>query len=497
MSLTSKLIQAAHNFRLSDKHIWKLWPRVNCAVTIGALCIVLIACSLTACAGGPQDSSAPPDAATNLSQWHVGTGRAKITPREPMWMAGYASRNAPFQDVLQDLWAKALCLQDAQENRLLLVTLDLVGINRQLSQEICQRLQERHGLQRSQIVLSTSHTHSGPVVGKNLRPMYSYQLSAGQQQQIVDYSGWLQEQILQAAQQAVDSRQPAALSWGSGTATFATNRRNNAEPEVPKLRTAGQLVGPVDHSVPVLVVTSAQQSPLAIVFGYACHATVLSGYRISGDYPGFAQAELEQQYPGCTAMFWAGCGADQNPLPRRTEELAQHYGQQLAVAVQSVLRTHELQVITGPIRHQYREVPLAFAHIPSREQLVEQTQSANIYEKMRAQLLLEDVDAGQPLSPAYPYPVQTWQFQAGPQWVHLGGEVVVDYAARIKSQFHGSRTWVTGYANDVMAYIPSVRVLREGGYEGATAMIYYGLPSSWSENVEQEIMAEVTAQLGN
>jgi hypothetical protein len=52
---------------------------------------------------------------------------------------------------------------------------------------------------------------------------------------------------------------------------------------------------------------------------------------------------------------------------------------------------------------------------------------------------------------------------------------------------------VAGYSNDVMAYIPSRRVLLEGGYEGESAMIYYGLPTKWSAEVEEHIIRETRA----
>ena len=71
----------------------------------------------------------------------------------------------------------------------------------------------------------------------------------------------------------------------------------------------------------------------------------------------------------------------------------------------------------------------------------------------------------------------------------MGGEVVVDYSLQFKKQF-GARTWVTSYANDVMAYIPTFRVLQEGGYEGHTSMAVYGLPADrWKPNVEELVNA--------
>src|SRR5262249_16959301 len=137
---------------------------------------------------------------------------------------------------------------------------------------------------------------------------------------------------------------PAELSHGTGHATFATNRRNNKEADVPHLRDLGRLQGPVDHDVPVLAVRAPDGKLRAVLFSYACHATVLSFYQWCGDYPGFAQLELEKLYPGATALFFAGCGGDQNPLPRRNVALAEGYGKQLAEGVASVLRAPKVPV---------------------------------------------------------------------------------------------------------------------------------------------------------
>ncbi len=193
------------------------------------------------------------------------------------------------------------------------------------------------------------------------------------------------------------------------------------------------------------------------------------------------------------ALFWAGCGADQNPLPRRKLELAEAYGKQLAAAVNEVL-AKPLTPITGNLTTMYAEIPLAFAKLPTRDELTAQTKDTNKYIAMRAKMLLEDIDAGRPLTQTYPYPVQTWKLGNDIQWFFLGGEVVVDFAIRTKAEQRGDKTWVAGYTNDVMAYIPSRRVLTEGGYEGGGAMVYYGQPTTWSEQVESQIMAEISRQ---
>jgi neutral ceramidase len=189
--------------------------------------------------------------------------------------------------------------------------------------------------------------------------------------------------------------------------------------------------------------------------------------------------------PGVTALFWAGCGGDQNPLPRRKVELARDYGDRLAKAVLAVL-DRPMQRVAGLLGTSYEEVPLTFVGVPGEAELRAQLADKNKYTARRARLLLA---RSLPLSRHYPYPVQTWTLGDGPCWVGLGVEVVVDYALRLKRELAARSPWVNAYVNDVMAYIPSERVLREGRYEGGEAMVYYGLPAPWREGVEDTIIS--------
>ena len=434
------------------------------------------------------DAAAPP-------AWKAGAAKVVITPDEFMWMSGYGSRNRPADGKLTDLWAKALALEDSVGKRGVVITLDLVGIDRDMAQRICTALADQHGLERSQIVICSSHTHTGPAVGRNLGPMLAWRLDEQQRKQIDDYTDALVEKAVGVAGDALVRLQPARLTAGSGRADFAVNRRTNPEAEVPERRTAGTIAGPSDHDVPVLAVHDAAGTLRAVLFGYACHATVLDRFQWSGDYPAFAQIELERLYPKCVALFWAGCGGDQNPLPRRTAALAEHYGRRLADGVDAAMLTSAMQEVGGSLTTDYREVELAFDSLPSPAQLTGDAASKDPFVASRAKLLLAEIEAGRPLRPTYPYPVACWRLGDEVQFVALGGEVVVDYAVRLKGELKGVETWVASYANDVMAYIPSRRVLGEGGYEGGAAMVYYGLPAAWSPDVEETIVKEVHRQL--
>ncbi len=429
-------------------------------------------------------------AALHAESWKAGVARVKITPEQFMWMAGYAARTTPAEGTHADLWVRTLVLEGPGGNRGVLISLDLIGIDRRLSQSLCESLERRFSLRRAQVALCCSHTHTGPVVGKCLEPLHYRQLDQQQRQLVDQYEKQLTGHVSKCVAAAIDDLQPCSLAWGSGVATFAVNRRNNPAAEVVKRRAEHALIGPFDHDVPVLSVRGERGKLRAILFGYACHATTLSDASWSGDYPGFAAAELESRNDECTALFWAGCGADQNPLPRRKLELAKEYGHQLADAVARVM-AGEMSPITGPLEVSYREVPLALDSLPSRAELKEASNSSNKYLRARAEMLLEQIARDGSLAQDYPYPVGVWKLGSQVEMVFLGGEVVVDFANRLKTELHGRRTWVAGYTNDVMAYIPSERVLREGGYEGGGAMVYYGLPASWAAGVEQTIIDAV------
>ena len=346
--------------------------------------------------------------------WKAGVARAVITPQEPIWMAGYGSRDHPSEGTLVDLWAKVLAIEDAKGKKVVLITTDLLGIPRKMSDHIRDQIAIKYGLTKSQIILSSSHTHTGPVLMDALFDVYP--LDAKQIEVIRRYSNNLEKQIVNLTGDAIRSMVPAQLFSLNGVARFQVNRRNNNE---STLVNQTDLNGPNDYSVPVLKVADASGNLLAVAFGYACHATVLSFYQFSGDYPGFAQIELEKLHPGVTAMFFQGAGADQNPLPRRTVPLAQQYGRELAAAVDRVLN-EETNILEPFISTAYSEVNLTFATPPTIEELKKMEKGTRGFQKKWAASQIETLRKTGSLLTSYPYPVQIWKL--GDQSIMTMGE---------------------------------------------------------------------------
>ncbi len=423
--------------------------------------------------------------------WKAGVASELITPEKPLWMAGYGGRKNPAEGTLHPLWIKALAIEDASGHVGVVLSSDTLGIPKTIYEATCAALKEKHGLERSQIMLHASHTHCGPVLRGALLDIYP--LDEEQLKRINAYSEKLERKIVEVVGKALESREPARIYAGQGVTRFAVNRRNNIEGDVPRLRREGRLKGPVDHSVPVLVVRSMKHELKALLFGYACHNTTLSFYNWCGDYAGFAQIALEKHHPGAVAMFFAGCGADQNPIPRRTVELAQRYGSMLASAVEETLLSDPRE-LKPELRTAFEFASLKLGEPLAREELAA-TAKSNNYRGRWAARLLKQLDAGEPFIREYDYPLQAWNLD-GQKWITMGGEVVVDYSLRFKGEY-GPQTWVAGYCNDVMAYIPSRRVLIEDipprassrwGYEGNTSRAVYGMPANrWADDVEDRI----------
>lgn len=428
-------------------------------------------------------SAAPADQPSDSKGWRAGVSRAIITPDGPIWLAGYASRTHPSDGVLADLWVKVLAIEDSKGRKAVLITSDLLGFPKKMSDRIRNQIAIRYGLTRSQVILSYSHTHSGPVLMDALFDIYP--LDTIQLKVIKEYSDHLEKKIPDLAGEAIRSMVPAQIFSKSGVTRFQVNRRNNIE---SSLTAQTVLNGPNDYAVPVLKVTDEAGNLMAVAFGYACHSTVLDIYLISGDYPGFAQIELEKIYPGVTAMFFQGAGADQNPLPRRTIQLARQYGKELAASVERVLG-EDMKKLDPMLSTAYSEVDLPFSAPPPADTLLKIVKEKEGYQKSWASNQLRALRDNGSLITSYPYPVQVWKL--GDQAIMaLGGELVVGYSTRLKKLF-GQDIFVLGYVNDDMAYIPTETILNEGGYEGESSQMVYGMPAKWAPGIEAMIIEEM------
>ena len=432
--------------------------------------------------------STPGIAQENKTTWRAGVAKAVITPETSVWLAGYGSKRAP-DGKLHDIWMKSLALEAPDGKRAILVTSDFQGVPKEMSDAVFLILKKKHNLERHQVMITFSHNHCGPRLGLDLVDYYP--IEAEQVKLVDEYTDLMVRRMADMISESITNLAPASLKMGEGHATFAVNRRNNKEAEVPSIIAKGEpLKGPVDHTVPVMTVTGTDNNLIAILFGYACHPTTLNFTKWCGDYPGFAQILIEKNHPGALAMFVNTCGGDQNPLPRRQVELCEKYGKMLADGVEEALKK-PLKTIQPALKTSFELIELPYEKIITRPELEVATRDANAVRKRWAERMIKKLDAGEKFATSYPYPLHAWKLGNEMLMIGMGAETVVDYALRFKAEF-GKGTWVCGYVDDMIAYIPSRRVWAEGGYEGGPNLYEYGRPAlRWAADNEELIAGKI------
>jgi hypothetical protein len=417
-------------------------------------------------------------------EWRIGLAQKKITPEEPIFLAGYSSRNKPFERVETDLFVKAMAIEGRDGFRSVVVTSDLIGFKSSIAEPVCERLRVEAGLRREQILINSSHIHSGPTLSLDDSPRES--MSAEDARRTVAYTRELQNRTVEVVVQSLSRLEPAQLSWGSGVVHFPMNRR--------EFTPSGVILGAnprglADRTVPVLRVDSPDGQPRAVMFGAAVHNTTLrpKHYEICGDYAGYAQAELERRFPGLQAMFLLGCAGDADPYPFGSLELARQHGAELSAEVSRVLESKRVPV-HGPLKVAFDRVDLPLQQL-SREELEQLSAPGRGTVPGVAKQMLAVLDRGEPLPKSYNCPVTVWQFGGDLTLVGLSGEVVVDYVLLLEHALGPKPLWLAAYCNDVFGYLPSARVLEEGGYE--TRGIYSGGPGFFDRTAQDVVVAKV------
>lgn len=416
---------------------------------------------------------------TEAKELNVGLSRVVITPQESLWLSGYAIRTEPAQGKVHDLWAKAAAFVCGDE-RLVLVTVDLGSVNPLMTERIATRVKSDFGLPRGSLIINCSHTHCAPEVAEER--LVFHQLAAAEEEKIAKYIAKTEDDIVALIGRALADVKPAKVTVSRSEAGFAFNRR---------LPTGGPSDGVTDREVPVMKIASPEGELRGIVFGYACHNTTLAFQFYSGDYAGFAQDEIELRHPEVQAMFLMGCGGDQNPQPRHGAEGLNHartHGASLADAVDLALKGEQTPV-EGPMSLGFEVIELELEPLPpvadlrSNAALGEADVSAR-----KARYLLEMIDRGADPPRVESCPLHVVRFGDELLMIFISGETVVDYSLRCKADFSGPFVWVAGYCDDVFAYLPSRRVLFEGGYEGRSAIIHNLTPTPFAPNVERQVM---------
>ncbi len=407
-----------------------------------------------------------------MSLIDVGVAAVDIAPETPIRLNGFATpeRANEVAPAAGALFAKAVAFGPDQ-NAAVLITVDNCAVPEQVYQAVATRMFAERGVSRTRLAICFTHSHLSPYLSDSIPGILTLIGATPPQHlaHITAYTALVTERLVAVAKDALDDRAPALVHWAQGSVGFARNRH-------PRQGVHGREGWPVDLDLPVLRVTAPNGDLRAVLVNYACHCTNSAGTFMSGDWAGAAQKAIEDGLSVPVAMVAIGCAADANPEPAGDAQIDID-GTAVADEVERLLGLPDWRPVDALPDCVLEDVPLPRVGT-----------------------------AG-----ALSYPVQTWRFGDDLAMVFLAGEVVVDYAARLKTDYDGAPLWINAYANTATpGYVPSQWVVREAqtpptpapafwyDYEafGANEVVYWELPGvRYTSDVDRLLLNAVESQL--
>ncbi|MHA1860376.1 MAG: neutral/alkaline non-lysosomal ceramidase N-terminal domain-containing protein [Candidatus Asgardarchaeia archaeon] len=413
-----------------------------------------------------------------------GVMKTDITPPVGVPLAGYTEKERDVGNlgVHDPLYARALILDDG-ENRMALVSLDLIGVDIEFTSKVRKLIEEQTDIEGKDVILTCTHTHCGPL-GTVMREERSYFLDKfrrffGIFESIREFYSWkIAGAVLEAERKMSDSK----LGVGSTEippGVICTNRRD------PK--------GPMDPEALILRVDSESLKPSCILTNYACHPTVLN-YRIievSADFPGVAMSLVENTFPGCVSMYVNGAQGNVSTRWTRREQsfseaerIGRIFGSEIIKSAEMIKTSEDVE-----IRMASKTVKLPLRKLPSleeaerifdeRKRILEELKEKNApYGEIRvaytalegAKYLLEYVKHGSIKKKSIETEIQVFSMN-DTAFVSIPGEMFNEFQLMIKKRSKFEKTFVMGLANDYVGYILTPEAYDEGLYESWTTIL--------------------------
>ena len=434
----------------------------------------------------------------------VGTAAATITPERPSYMQGYGNRMGKATGTLDQLEARVIALDDGTTSAAI-VSVDLLGLDAESVARVRHAAAQTSPIPAGNVMVVCSHTHAGPAIQ-----------TAGEVPVDQEYLGWLERRLGEAVGEAAATMVPVTLGAGEGWADFNVNRRlRKPDGSVGGANPSGA----VDHRVRVLRFDRAdapdaqgtlgdsvmpQADPVAVLFSFACHSTVLmsANYHYSGDYPGAARRFIESAYaPGGTvAAFLPGCFGDARPhlldpdggFRGASDHELTVLGRILGSEVVGVAEQLECESVDD-IAVASREVELPYAHLPGEAELRAATDPGDTG-WARALLGVIERDGSLPDHEMGEVAV----LRLGRHWIATTpGETLIEIGWSIERGLvelgladpeRGDMALALGYANGNSGYLCTSSAMFEGGYEPARAYKYYLRPGPFAPEIEPTLI---------
>lgn len=472
----------------------KLWRFIGVAV-------VLLVIFLMVYIADEQFGSGKRATATSDAVFKAGFARVKITPPVGTRMTGFGNRDwdsTGCKGIHDDLYARALYLSQG-DREMLVMGFDLLFFSRDEADRFKGAIGRRLNIPPGNILFNTSHTHAGPKVG-----IWFYTPSDR------FYLNHLETAIVESAVHARSSARPAVLWAGAGTTELPMSRR--LPDSMGKVQFKPNPKGAVCNTLPVLYVKDTAGKPVCLLFSVACHPSTVKGvdrsWQISADYPGAAMARLDAWMGAPASLFLQGAGGDakasvigkgEKEWRAGTWEDVDAAGALVAGEVRAVAEK-KLSRITPDLRTTtiLMNWPLApsvgragyenFIKNPKTD-----PESSPEIMKLWAKEQLASLDRGWALPSTVEITLHGMQIGKGLRLVGIEGEAVAELGLLMKDFYKDGVTFPLGYTDGAQMYLPTTKMLSEGGYE-VESYWEYRQPAPLAGGMEK-ILTDTMAQL--
>ncbi|HUA35330.1 MAG TPA: neutral/alkaline non-lysosomal ceramidase N-terminal domain-containing protein [Candidatus Binataceae bacterium] len=448
-----------------------------------------------------------------MGRLQAGAARVKLEPPLGIAMAGYGRRIGRASGVHDDLAAQAVVISDGA-TKIAIVSVDVLAIGIRIADQIREAIAAKTDIAADAIMICATHTHSAPLF--NIFATPAADAKAGDDRDL-EWERALPDKIARAVVEANERLELASIRAAGARFTLGTNRRlRRADGSI---QNAPNYAGVADPEALALGVYANDGAPIVIIFNYPCHAVVLCEDNLlySRDWPGFAADEIEStaEGEGAITIFLQGATGNIDPRGRGSFEVAGEHGTAAGRAVLAAVGGAQA-IEDAPVA--FRRVPITLKLRPLDDLIADarrcaaQTEASLNNHRGGEGIQLKRLRDQHELSLTQLATIEGLEEQnrrdrrvdlarreisttltlitiGGLAIAGIPGELFVELGLALKANPLFDRTFVAGYCNDLIGYIPTREAYAQGGYEVDTARVAEGSGDAIVATVLESLMA--------
>lgn len=412
----------------------------------------------------------------------IGVSKTIITPESRVDLAGFGRADRKAIGAHDDLYISTMIMEQ-DEKRAIIICADVLGFGDELAKNLKDNINKVYGFKEEEILLSASHTHSGPQTAPNMLEAVGVEDD--------QYIKFFKDKVISSIKAALDSMNEVDVYYGKTACNIGVNRRlllNGVINFAPNEN------GVRDDEMIVLKFVKDDKVK-AILYNYTCHPSTIDTDYVSADYPGKTRSVIENTFGDQVAVFFVqGCCGNirirtikDGYFRAGTWDDVEYFGNITGKCVVDLCNS-KMDKLNTSLSTKIADIKLPLEELPKKETLQKIMTSGNSHEKIWAEKMLSKYDS---LKAELPFTIQRISLNNDFSIVAMSGEVCVEYGLYAKKMSTGKTPVVSAYCNGAPGYIPTAVMLEQGGYEPEGSVIYYSMPSRFKSDVEKIVLKSI------